>query len=72
MNTKPDNKLTLEWMPMKDGGMALVFDAKTWNVYRDVAKSQDKTAEQIVTTAVAGAIGPILMDNYVLNRFTGG
>jgi hypothetical protein len=70
MNSEPDNKLTLEWVKGNDG-MALVFDAKTWKVFEDNAKRRDTTAEQMITTAVAGCLGPILMDNYILNRFLG-
>jgi hypothetical protein len=72
MNTEPKNKLSLEWVYGAHGDVALVFDAKTWKVYQDNAKRRDKTAEQIISTAVAEALGPILIDNYVLNRFTGG
>jgi hypothetical protein len=64
-----DRKLTLEWVKQPDGSRALVFDAKTWAAYEQAANAQGKTAQQIITTAVAGAFGAILMDNYTLNRF---
>jgi hypothetical protein len=68
MNTEPDNKLSLEWVK-GEHGVALVFDKKTWKVFEDRARTLDKTAEQIITTAVIGVLGTIMMDNYVLNRF---
>jgi hypothetical protein len=71
MGTTPDNKLTLEWLKLADGRMALVFDQKTWAVYQDNAKALGKSAEQVIVTAVAGSLAPILVDNYALNRFTG-
>jgi hypothetical protein len=68
MNSEPDNKLTLEWVKGADG-MALVFDPKTWKTFQDAAKMRDTNAEHIIVAAVAGCLGPILMDNYTLNRF---
>jgi hypothetical protein len=41
-------------------------------VFEENAKKRDKTAKQMITTAVAASLGPILVDNYSLNRFTGG
>jgi hypothetical protein len=49
-----------------------VFDARTWKVFEESAKARDKTAEHMILTAVADSLGPILADNYVLNRFLGG
>jgi hypothetical protein len=69
MGYEPDNKLTLEWIKLDDGRMALVFDEKTWKAFKDNARARDKTPEQMITTAVVGSFGPILMDNYTLNRF---
>jgi hypothetical protein len=64
-----DRKLTLEWVGEPDGSRALVFDAKTWTAYEQIANAQGKTARQLITTAVAEAFGAILPDNYTLNRF---
>jgi hypothetical protein len=66
------NKLTLEWVKLREGSRALVFDAKTWAVYEEAAKARGKTARQMITTAVAGSLGPILIDNYSLKSDTGG
>jgi hypothetical protein len=63
-------KLTLEWVEQPDGSRALVFDAETWAAYERAANAEGKTAHQIITTGVAGAFGPVLMDNYALSRFT--
>ena len=68
MNTEPDNKLSPEWVK-DENGVALVFDRTTWKVFEDRARTLDKTAEQIITTAVVGVLGTIQMDNYALNRF---
>ena len=65
-----DNKLTLEWVKLGEGARALVFDAKTWAVYEEAAKTKGKTARQIITTAVASSLGPILIDNYSRKRDT--
>jgi hypothetical protein len=62
-------KLTLEWTELRDGSRALIFDPDTWAVYEKAAAAQNKTAKQIISTAVAGAFGTIMMDNYSLNRF---
>ena len=62
-------KLTLQWIKQPDGSRALVFDAQTWAAYERAANAQDKTAQQIITTAVAGAFGTILINNSTLNRF---
>jgi hypothetical protein len=58
------NKLTLEWVKLGEGARALVFDAKTWAVYEEAARARGKTARQMIITAVAGSLGPILIDNY--------
>jgi hypothetical protein len=71
VNSKPDNRLTLEWVKSADG-VALVFDPRTWKVFEEAAKAREQSAEHMILSAVAGTIGPILMDNYTLNRFTGG
>jgi hypothetical protein len=62
-------KLTLEWVAQADGSRALVFDAATWAVFEKAAQSQGKTAQQMISTAVAASFGTIMMDNYTLNRF---
>lgn len=66
-----DRKLTLEWVQQLDGSRALVFDAATWAVFEKAAQSQGKTAQQMISTAVAASFGTILTDNYALNRFLG-
>ena len=66
------NKLTLEWIKLRKGSRALVFDAKTWAVYEEAAKAKGKTARQMITTAVGSSLGPILIDNYSLKSDTGG
>jgi len=65
------NKLTVEWVKLREGARALVFDAKTWAVYEEAAKTKGKTARQIITTAVASSLGPILIDNYSRKSDTG-
>ena len=65
------NKLTLEWVKLREGARALVFDAKTWAVYEEAARARGKTARQMITTAVAGSLGPILINNYSLKSDTG-
>jgi hypothetical protein len=67
MNIEPGNKLTLEWV--KDAnGVALVFDAKTWKVFQDVANKGEQSAEHMILRAVVGCLGSIVEDNMVLNR----
>ena len=65
------NKLTLEWVKLREGARALVFDAKTWAVYEEAAKAKGKTARQMITTAVGSSLGPILIDNYSRKSDTG-
>jgi hypothetical protein len=62
-------KLTLEWAQLEDGARALVFDADTWAAFEKSAQTQGKTAQQMISTAVAASFGTVLADNYVLNRF---
>jgi hypothetical protein len=64
-----DRKLTLEWVQQPDGSRALVFDAKTWAVFERAADAKGKTAQHVISAAVAECVGTILMDNYTLNRF---
>jgi hypothetical protein len=64
-----DRKLTLEWTQLEDGARALVFDPPTWAAFEKVAQAQGKTAQQLISTAVAASFGTVLMDNYALNRF---
>lgn len=66
-----DRKLTLEWTELQDGARALIFDAATWGILEKVAQAQGKTAQQMISTAVAGSIGPVMIDNYALNRWLG-
>jgi hypothetical protein len=61
-------KLTLEWAELENGARALVFDAATWDVFEKCAQLQGKTAQQLISTAVAGSLGTMMMDNYALNR----
>ena len=68
MNARSDNKLTLEWVKSPDA-VALVFDRRTWKVFEDVAKAREQSAEHMILRAVTESLGPILVDNYVLNRF---
>jgi hypothetical protein len=70
MNSAPDNKLSLEWIRSADG-VALFFNNRTWKVFQDAAKAREQSAEHMILRAVTGTIGPILADNYVLNRFLG-
>jgi hypothetical protein len=62
-------KLTLEWTKLENGAVALVFDAATWDVFEKCAQLQGKTAQQLISTAVAGSLGTMMMDNYALNRW---
>ena len=70
MNSDPNKKLTLEWVKSPDG-VALFFDNRTWKVFEDAAKAREQSAEHMILRAVTETIGPILADNYVLNRFLG-
>ena len=49
---------------------ALVFDPDTWAAFEKVAQSQGKTARQLISTAVAGSLGTVMMDNYSCLRHT--
>ncbi|MFZ3238577.1 MAG: hypothetical protein WA417_08035 [Stellaceae bacterium] len=62
-------KLTLEWAELENGARALVFNADTWAAFEKCAQAQGKTAQQIISTAVAGSLGTMMMDNYALNRW---
>jgi len=64
-------KLTLEWTVLENGARALIFDAATWDAFEKVAQSQGKTAQQLISTAVAESLGTMMMDNYKLNRWLG-
>jgi hypothetical protein len=64
-----DSKLTLEWVLQPDGSRALVFDAKTWAAFEAVAKDKGKDARHMISAAVSQCLGPVVMDNYILNRF---
>jgi hypothetical protein len=65
----PPRKLTLEWVVQPDGSRALVFDAATWASYEAEAAARGQTADQMIVTAIVSCIGPIVVDNYALNRF---
>jgi hypothetical protein len=43
----------------------------TWKVFEEAAKAREQSAEHMILSAVVATIGPILMDNYTLNRFIG-
>ena len=58
------DKISIEWTVNKDGRAALVFDAKSWAAFERAANTQGKTAQQIITAAVVGVLGTVLMDNY--------
>jgi hypothetical protein len=62
-------KLTLEWTQLDHGARALIFDADTWAAFEKSAQTQGKTAQQMISTAVAASFGTIMTDNYSLNRF---
>jgi hypothetical protein len=62
-------KLTLEWVQAPDGIRVLVFDARTWTLFDSAIAAKGKTAQQVISAAVAECFGTILMDNYTLNRF---
>jgi hypothetical protein len=62
-------KLTLEWTALENGARALVFDAATWAAFENAAQAQGKSAQQLISTAVAGSLGAMMMDNYSLNRW---
>jgi hypothetical protein len=59
-------KLTLEWTQLSNGARALVFDAETWASFEKAAQAQGKTPQQLISTAVAGSLGTVMMDNYTL------
>jgi hypothetical protein len=71
INSEP-NPLTLEWLRLPGRLTALTFDEETWKIFKNTAKARGKSPEQIIITAVAGSLGSILVNNYALNRFTGG
>jgi hypothetical protein len=62
-------KLILEWTQLENGARALLFDADTWAAFEKSAQTQGKTAQQMISTAVAASFGTIMTDNYSLNRF---
>jgi hypothetical protein len=62
-------KLTLEWARLENGERALVFDTATWAAFEKAAQAQGKSAQQLISTAVAGSLGTLMMDNYALNRW---
>jgi len=64
-----DNKLCFEWVQQPDGSRALVFDAQTWAIFQAVADEKGKDARHMISAAVAECLGPIMVDNYTLNRF---
>lgn len=57
MQSKPDNKLTLEWIKEPDGAVALSFDARTWKVFEQAAKAREISAENMIITAVVDTLG---------------
>jgi hypothetical protein len=52
MNSEPANKLTLEWIKLPDGAVALRFDHRTWKAFEESAKARDISAENMIVTAV--------------------
>jgi hypothetical protein len=48
---------------------ALVFEAVTWAAFEKSAQAQGKSAQQLISTAVAASLGTLMMDNYALNRW---
>ena len=72
IHCEPDHKPTFEWLRLPDGLRALAFDEPTWTIFKTIATARGQSAEQIFITAVAASLGSILVDNYALNRFTGG
>jgi hypothetical protein len=62
-------KLTLEWAALENGKRALIFDAATWAAFEQCAQAEGKSAQQLISTAIAGSIGTLMMDNYALNRW---
>jgi hypothetical protein len=73
MNFEPNNKLSLEWFKGgPDGKVGLIFDAKTWKLFEDVAAKQEQSAEHMITRAVVNCLGSITEDNMVLNRILRG
>jgi hypothetical protein len=64
-------KITLEWTRFQNGGHGLIFDADTWAQFEKVAQAQGKTAQQLISTAIAGSLGTVMMDSYALNRWLG-
>jgi hypothetical protein len=62
-------KLTLEWTELENGARALIFEAATWAAFEKSAQAQGKSAQQLISTAVAASLGTMMMDNYALNRW---
>jgi hypothetical protein len=58
MQSKPDNKLTLEWIKLPDGAVALRFDARTWKVFEQAAEAREISAENMILTAVVETLSP--------------
>ncbi len=50
MNSKPDNRLSLEWVKGRDG-VALVFDKRTWKVFEEAARAREQSAEHMILSA---------------------
>lgn len=72
-DSEPANKLSLEWFKGgPDGRVALIFDAKTWQVFETVANDREESAEHMITRAVVHCLGSIVEDNMVLNRILRG
>ena len=66
MTTLP-KKLSLGWVIHRDQ-VALVFDAKTWKVFEQVANEREQSAEHMILHAIVGCLGEVVEDNDVLNR----
>lgn len=59
-------------MSQKPRSGELVFDAKTWKVFEDVASKCEQSAEHMILRAIVQCLGDVVEDNYVLNRFQHG
>lgn len=54
-------QLNLGWCEMEDGDVALVFKAETWRAFEDVAKASGRNAKEMMTEAVVGALGTVII-----------
>jgi hypothetical protein len=66
---KPVENPSLAFLKTSGGAVSLLFDARTWMMFEQVAKARETSTEHMIVKAVVGTFGAILADNYVLNRF---